>query len=355
MRGAPVRASYRWTSVAASGFGGSQVRTSRADSPARDDLEPAARNASRPRPRRVLHVLVGSCLATLIVAGGFAVGLRVSSSQARTSRPPSAAQSTDKSALALPNAATSAPARETSSDSSYLRSSFAQLQAALGVRLGVTLMPVGSDGAPISLGDWASGPAWSTMKVPLVIAALRQGDSTSTNESINAAITHSDNDAADAIWRGLGPPDIAAEKIDEVLREAGDPTQVQSKRSRPEYSAFGQTDWSLGNQTRFLAMEACDYRSAPVFDLMAQIVGNQQWGLGTIPGTRFKGGWGPSETGGYLVRQLGVIDTNRGQVAAAIAVQSNSGTVTDGIAQLSQVANWLRDHSAELPAGHCPD
>ena len=88
---------------------------------------------------------------------------------------------------------------------------------------------------------------------------------------------------------------------------------------------------------------------------MAQIVGNQQWGLGTIPGTRFKGGWGPSETGGYLVRQLGVIDTNRGQVAAAIAVQSNSGTVTDGIAQLSQVANWLRDHSAELPAGHCPD
>jgi hypothetical protein len=219
----------------------------------------------------------------------------------------------------------------------------------------MTLMPVGSSGAPISLGDWTSGPAWSTMKVPLAMASLRQGDSTSIAETVKIAITESDNDAADTIWRGLGSPDVAAAKVDAVLREAGDPTQVQSKRSRPAYSAFGQTDWSLENQTRFLATAACDERSAGVFDLMGQIASDQQWGLGTIPGSRFKGGWGPLETGGgYLVRQLGVIDTNRGQVAAAIAVQLNSGTFADGVAQLTQLGRWLGEHSTELPAGRCP-
>ncbi|MEN4450966.1 hypothetical protein [Mycobacterium sp. SM3041] len=214
-------------------------------------------------------------------------------------------------------------------------------------------MPIGGGGPAMSFGNWARGPAWSTMKVPLAIAALRQGDSASASEPIKIAITQSDNEAADAIWRGLGSPDTAAEKVDAVLQEAGDPTRVQSYRSRPEYSAFGQTVWSLENQTRFLAAAACDDRSAPIFDLMGQIASDQMWGLGTIPGARFKGGWGPLEAGGYLVRQLGVIDTGWGRVAAAIAVQPNSGTFTDGIAQLSQVGRWLKEHSAELPAGRC--
>jgi hypothetical protein len=299
-------------------------------------------------------VLVGSCIAILVVTGGVAIGLRVSLSQAGVSRPSSGANATSASAVALPSLAKTAAAPKSSSDSSNLRSSFAQLEAALGGRLGVALMPVGSSGTPMSFGDWANGPAWSTMKVPLAIAALRQGGSGTTSESVRVAITQSDNDAADAIWRGLGSPEAAAGKVDSVLREAGDPTQVQSRRSRPEYSAFGQTDWSLQNQTEFLASTACDYRSTPIFDLMGKIADDQQWGLGTIPGTRFKGGWGPLETGGYLVRQLGVIDTDRGQVAVAIAVQPNSGMFTDGIAQLSQIGRWLRDHSTELPAGRCP-
>lgn len=332
------------------------MRTPRTGFRARDDLEPAVPDESRRRPRRWRHVLaalVGSCLALLIVTGGIVVGLRVSSSRPLVSPPSSSPHTTSAPAVALPSPSHTAAAPDSSSDSRNLRLSFAQLQAALGGRLGVTLMPIGGGGPAMSFGNWARGPAWSTMKVPLAIAALRQGDSASASEPIKIAITQSDNEAADAIWRGLGSPDTAAEKVDAVLQEAGDPTRVQSYRSRPEYSAFGQTVWSLENQTRFLAAAACDDRSAPIFDLMGQIASDQMWGLGTIPGARFKGGWGPLEAGGYLVRQLGVIDTGWGRVAAAIAVQPNSGTFTDGIAQLSQVGRWLKEHSAELPAGRC--
>lgn len=324
---------------------------------ARDDLELTARNAAQRhslRPRRVVAVLVGSCIALLIVTGGVVIGLHVSPSQAGVPHPPSAARATSQFGVTPLSPATTTLAPQSSSDSSDLRISFAQLQASLGVPMGIAVMPIGGSGTPMSFGDWASGPAWSTMKVPLAIAALRQGASAAAGESIKVAITQSDNDAADVIWRGLGPPETAGSKVDTVLREAGDPTQVQSTRSRPDYSAFGQTEWSLRNQTRFLATSACDHRSTPIFDLMGQIAGDQQWGLGAIPGTRFKGGWGPLESGGYLVRQLGVIYTNRGQVAVAIAVQPNSGTFTDGIAQLSQVGRWLKEHSTELPAGRCP-
>ena len=41
---------------------------------------------------------------------------------------------------------------------------------------------------------------------------------------------------------------------------------------------------------------------------MGRIVPEQRWGLGRVPGIRFKGGWGPSERpeGGYEVIQVGI-------------------------------------------------
>jgi len=86
---------------------------------------------------------------------------------------------------------------------------------------------------------------------------------------------------------------------------------------------------------------------------MGQISGDQQWGLGTIAGTRFKGGWGPSEAGAYLVRQIGLLTVDAGQVVVAVAVQPQSGAFADGTAELTKIADWLRDHAATLPAGHC--
>ena len=78
-----------------------------------------------------------------------------------------------------------------------------------------------------------------------------------------AAITESDNAAAESIWEGLGDPVTAARKVEDVLKEAGDSTTVQSQKVRPEFTAFGQTYWPLIDQARFLAFAVCDNRNAP--------------------------------------------------------------------------------------------
>ena len=112
---------------------------------------------------------------------------------------------------------------------------------------------------------------------------------------------------------GLGDPVTAAGKVDAVLAETGDFARVQYRKVRPEFSAFGQTEWPLTEQVRFLSVAACDRRDNAVLALMGMIEQGQRWGLGTIGGTRFKGGWGPSPTGKYLLRQMGLIITPAGQ------------------------------------------
>ncbi|ORW59272.1 class A beta-lactamase-related serine hydrolase [Mycobacterium parmense] len=231
---------------------------------------------------------------------------------------------------------------------------FPELQSSVDASIGIALTPVGGRGAALELGEWRSGPAWSTMKVPLVIAALRDEDRPVVSDEMTVAITQSDNAAAEAIWAGLGDPPTAAGKVEAVLSETGDPTRVQFRRVRPEYSAFGQTDWSLPDQATFLAAAACDHRDAAVFALMGRIEPDQRWGLGTIAGTPFKGGWGPSPAHRYLQRQMGVITTPAGSSAVALAAEPHSGASVDGISALNRIAAWLRDHLVMLPRGHCP-
>jgi hypothetical protein len=230
---------------------------------------------------------------------------------------------------------------------------FARLETELNAVVGIAVSAAGGDQAPMTLGQWQSGPAWSTIKVPLVIAALREDDPPNVTEAMTAAITESDNVAAESIWASLGDPVTAAHKVDAVLRQAGDPTTVQSQRVRPEYSAFGQTVWPLTDQARFISRAVCDSVNAPIFALMGHVQTDQSWGIGTVPGSRFKGGWGPSPTGSYLVRQTGVLAAPSGMVAVAIAAQPASGTFEDGTAALTKVAEWLTAHLAALPSGQC--
>jgi hypothetical protein len=319
------------------------------------------RQAKRIRPaRRGAIALIGLVLTALIVAAGVVVGLHLTARQTPGTPRPSAAQASTQFSATLQRPVAAAPLPSTSGTPATpgsLQSDFEQLKAALDSPIGIALAPVGTGQPLVQLGDWPSGPAWSTMKVPLAITALRAepDDPPTVTGPITAAITQSDNAAADTIWQSLGDPVTAASKIDDTLRETGDlKTTVQSQKVRPEFSAFGQTDWSLASQTQFLAAAACDIADKPILDLMGQITGDQRWGLGTIPGTRFKGGWGPSESNAYLVRQIGVVPVEAGEVVVAIAVTATSGAFADGTADLTEIADWLQRHAAALPAGQCP-
>jgi hypothetical protein len=233
-----------------------------------------------------------------------------------------------------------------------LAAEFAQFATKLHATVGMAVSAVGGGQEPMPLGKWQSGgPAWSTIKVPLVIAALQE--SHTVTEDMKAAITESDNAAAESIWAGLGDPVTAGQKVDAVLRQNHDPTIVQSQRVRPPFTAFGQTDWPLTEQARFTSAAFCDKANAPVFDLMGRIVPGQSWGIGKISDARYKGGWGPSPSGNYLVRQIGVLTGPNGMVAVALAAEPASGNFDDGVADLNEMADWLHDHLGDLPAAHC--
>ncbi|WP_241010620.1 class A beta-lactamase-related serine hydrolase [Mycobacterium camsae] len=231
-----------------------------------------------------------------------------------------------------------------------LAAEFAQLASRLNARMGLAVTAVGSDEPPAMYGDWQQGPAWSTIKVPLAIAAYRQQHNVTAQ--LKATITESDNAAAEALWQQLGDPVTAAGKVQDILRETGDPTIVESRKLRPEFTAFGQTIWSLADQVRFIAQAFCDKRYDPIFVLMGQIVPQQSWGMGALPAAQFKGGWGPSPADKYLVRQFGVV--NSGRLAVAIAAEPTSGSFDDGTRALDEAATWLRAHLARLPTGGCP-
>jgi hypothetical protein len=239
-------------------------------------------------------------------------------------------------------------------DVTALRAAFDQLQSSVDATIGIAIAPAGGAASPISLGQWVSGPAWSTIKIPLVIAALRKAEPPQITDEMRAAITESDNAAAESIWEGLGDPVTAAHKVEEVLRETRDPTTVEWRKLRPQFTAFGQTQWSLIDQVQFAAFMACDDRDAQVRTLMSQITQDQRWGLGVIPNTEFKGGWGPYEAGPYLVRQFGLVTNTSGAVSAvAVAVQPAGGSFADGIADLNRICTWLSEHIAMLPTGRC--
>ena len=125
-------------------------------------------------------------------------------------------------------------------------------------------------------------------------------------------------------------------------------TTTNPERIRPEYTAFGQTQWALPDQAQCGANLTCLDGAGPVVDAMGAIAGDQRYGLGTIPGARFKGGWGPDQSGMYLVRQFGTIPVDGGELGVAIVARPADGTYETGQAMLTEIAAAVQRH---MPAG----
>jgi Beta-lactamase enzyme family len=169
------------------------------------------------------------------------------------------------------------------------------------------------------------------MKVPVVVASIAAGRADWA--AIEAAITRSDNDAARLLWDRL---DDGAAEVEAVLRQAGDTETTLERDPDPRgYSSFGRTVWSLpgalalyGALARGELLPASD--TERVLDAMGRIVPEQRWGLGRIPGIRFKGGWGPREEpeGGYEVIQVGIA----GPTVIAIAARGEDFEAAERLA-----------------------
>jgi len=235
------------------------------------------------------------------------------------------------------------------------RRSFRQLEASLGGQVGLSISGLGQAQGR-QFGDLSGGVAWSTIKVPLAQAALDAGRASESD--VTAAITASDNAAAERLWASLGSGRRAAGAVQAVLAANGDgSTTVNPVRTRPGFSAFGQTEWTLDAQRAFISSYVCAHRGSRITRLMQQVVPGQQWGLGAVGREAgYKGGWGPAPSGPYLVRQMGWITLGGGRTAAvAMAAVAPSGTYEAGAQALSRVAEWITANFSgrDLGGGGC--
>jgi hypothetical protein len=219
-------------------------------------------------------------------------------------------------------------------------------------------------------GELTGGVAWSTIKVPIALRVLGEAggpgglDPTQT-DLIERALTLSDNDAAATLFDGLagrhGGVAGAARAVAAVLREAGDARTVVSTEGRDAFSPSGQTEWPLVAQHRFMAALAggciADRASRDyVLGLMGRVT-SDQWGLGSAGApARWKGGWGPSIDGGYLVRQMGVLEIGSSRVVVTLAVEPDDGTFASGQAIATELARWLVTRAQNIDgSGQPPD
>lgn len=170
---------------------------------------------------------------------------------------------------------------------------------------------------------------------------------------MRAAITVSDNTAAQRLWDSLGTPQQAAAAVEQVLREGGDTTtEVPAQQLRDGFTVFGQTPWTVANQVRFAAQLPCVDGAEPVLEAMGQVEATQRWGLGALADARFKGGWGPlADRPGYTARQLGIVRTSTGELAVAITAEAADFAAARQT--LGQIVAQLEPALAGLPGGTC--
>ena len=255
-------------------------------------------------------------------------------------------------ASSAPPAASSAPASSSEPSAAAPSSDVQAVLDRIVAEHGDVGIAVSDGTTTIEAGRTAPEAAWSTSKVPVLIAANRMGAADS--QLVSSAITYSDNEAAKAAWAGLEEGTAGAQAAQSVIAEAGDTaTQVQSQVTRPDFTAFGQTMWSVGNQAKFMAGVRCVEGAQPIIDAMGVADPAQAYGLRTLPGALMKGGWGPSPAGAYDVRQMGIVQLGGHDVAVALIASSPDGQYASTQTVLTSMAEALAQAETQWPSPAC--
>ncbi len=215
----------------------------------------------------------------------------------------------------------------------------ATVEAQTGTQISLSL--VDPNRGPITAGSLSPTVAWSTSKVPLALTVVQDQGPQAQPGAVRSALRESDNEAADQLWRSLGPAPTAATRVTAVLRQAGDATTVvPATAARPPYSIFGQTIWSTAEQARFMQHLPCLPGAELVIGHLQQVSSEQRWGIAGRPGATYKGGWGPARQSGFEARQLGWYQGRDGS-RTVVAMAVRAGTFPEATRVLNLLAGQL--------------
>ncbi len=212
-------------------------------------------------------------------------------------------------------------------------------------------------------GDLSEMTAWSTIKVPIALRVIEDaggpdGLSSTQASLIEQAITASDNEAAAELFAGIAAKhggDVGgAQAVTAIMRRAGEDQPDVSTEGRATFSSYGQTQWPVRKQAEFMAALANGRVGSPeaqqhVLDLMGRIT-SDAWGVGGVDiQAQWKSGWGPEPDGGYLLRQMGIVELEDGPVAVAVAAAPADGTFESGQALMTEIAARLVALAQQAP------
>lgn len=258
-------------------------------------------------------------------------------------------------------------------DPAALGASFERFAASQPGAVGVALAPLGG-GPVVTFGSLQVGHAWSTMKVPVLTTVLAELEQ--RNGSLGAqgrdlatrALEASDNSAAEGLFSGLEQSDgglvAASSAVQGTLRRAGDgDTVINTAPNSGGFTTWGQSEWSATGEVMFyralangclLSAQDTGY----VLDLMRNVESDQRWGAGSagiassVP-VAFKGGWGPEDGAGYLVRQSAIVGSGDQGFVLHVMAKPSDGAFSTGAAMTSQTAAWVAHNvPAGLSTGH---
>ncbi|WP_018022477.1 hypothetical protein [Corynebacterium doosanense] len=200
--------------------------------------------------------------------------------------------------------------------------------------------------------------AWSTLKVPIAIAAAQHG--MASESQINAAVSTSDNAAATQLWNSLGSELEAAHAVELVMWRAGGPGNVRHAVTHYAGGPFGNSVWKLEPQARFATQLPCIEDADEVYDAMGEIAEWQEDGIGKVRGARFKGGWSAEKIEGgtytYTYRQFGSVPAGEGIIGLAVIAHPADGsheTATDMLGELATGVEELVESGVIEPAEEC--
>lgn len=237
------------------------------------------------------------------------------------------------------------------------------IESETGAKVGAAITAPGSSNVQVG-GSWSGGRAWSTIKVPLSIAATQKSASTglvtdpyggvcthTLNSAIASAITQSNNCAAWWLWQALGGDgSSAATAVTNVIKSGGDSSTTVTSTGDGSSLTSGKTNWSLSGQAIFASnltkIQGANYTLS---QMKIHNAGDGSFGLNTFSSAATKGGWG-NASGTSATRQFGIIKLSNGK-CSAVAIGTNSGS---NFSILNKIAQVLKNHQDDIPSGTCP-
>ena len=197
----------------------------------------------------------------------------------------------------------------------------------------------------VSAGDVEVAKAWSTIKVPIAIAAMQK--EVGTELQVEDTISYSGNEEAAALWAALGGGEQAAATVDSLLWRNGGiaHTRTTVDEYPGEATPIGFIPWSLEGQATFASRLPCIPGVETVWEAMGNIAPWQRAGLGEIDGMHFKGGWSEEEDEdySYTYRQFGALPTEEGTLGVAIIAHPEDGSHATASEMLNDLAQGIEE------------